>query len=951
MLVDKLRYKILANGSDITSRFKGGYVSVGQGELPTANISLDNSNNYFTGSNILHPNLPFVVSASLDYGTSWVRLFSGSVANKTMDKDPYGERSVQITANGGNTLRLLYLSPNQDVISQCNIGQVFTGSAINRVGTTWASTDGRGNYPDGLLYKTGYSLSADSIKDIFTGTVDIPNTLIFTQQSAWDAITSLAKTYGLMVFLDDRAGEVRCFKDSALSTFPSSGLTLREGRDISAISYGDECIEQYDRITVIGKSNDIFFTIGSGTREKVIKDDTVTDRSLAIQKARQMWSIYSSPRKSVTLTCVPQTASLIGRYVSASVTSMPIGVCGNVVGIRHNLNADRWDTVITMESPTRTNAKILADIKKELSEQKKSQETNKSIVMLTAERAPNSTYFAGYKNIIGIGYGSSGAVNTAELSGVVRIKPIKSTVFDSTSNHLYIYGSFDTGDKPTLIKEIALYASNDPTGSTSFTNGTFHRTYTRSGVPVVGQLIPMATFSSPYPTNVTAISSNHGESEYSWYWQKPNKATIVNGYKWTSSVGADQYTSLSNPTDSIWEGTPPPGAGYTMTSPSLNDKLFMSIDDTGYKWDTYDIARDTTISVHFAKMIEFDFGIASGAQNAVSYVSVCVQSEMYRKIYIDPDYTYEYGTVSAFRWNPSTNAWVSMSGMTNGAMCYFSSGAAGAMTNIPAWITNDGKVRIALYAHAQGGVVDPSFPTSGNRHTVDYAGCVMRATPRLVDVTEKFGVAVYDAENGRLVLEDNPLRITGIYTASFTSSGSRGGAGKNMVTYLGYDLGVGDVVVRRGIENTHFIEMRKKDGQSDEYTEISEGPLYNYLQTAGSAYVTYITYKTISIPGPQSLPVSSYTMSYNVASGRSAVVYMKNDEYSPVYRSDLMIPYQFLGRTASMIARFTSSVTSRIPEGIMKDGKNQILFVADLNLGATNSNTTTYSGVGCSSPT
>lgn len=953
-LVDEMRFIVLANGSDVTSRFKQATVNVGNSEIPTLNITFDNSGNFFTGSTPLFPNLPLVLSGSIDGGTTWTKLFSGSVANKTLDRDGYGERVVSVNANGANSLRLLYLSPNQEILTNCDIGQVFTGSQVNRVGFTWSGySDGKGNYPDGLLYKSGYSLSADSVKDIFVGVPDIPLTIILSKQSAWDAITSLAKTYGLMVFVDDVAGTLRVLQDTALADFPTYSLTLNEKTDISSIELSDECLEQYDKITVIGKTNDLFYTVGSGTREKIIQDDTLTDRKTTILKAKQLYSIYSQPKRSITVTTSPRLEPIIGRHISLSCDTMPTLDYGNVVGVKHNISSNRWDTVLTLETPTRTNTKMLADVKKELQNQKSETGLNKSVVHITGERSPNANYYGSYKSIVAVGYGTASSADISYLYGVKRIKPIKSLVYDTASNHMYVYASFDSNDPPCEIRGIALYANTSPTTSSNIPITRFHKNpYIRVGPPSYGSWVPIHT-TSDYVTHIGGVCGFNAENDYSWYWQKPVKATLVGGYKWTNSAGADNYLSISHPTSSIWEGSMPAGAGYTGTTPTAEDKLKASIDDpaytaqAGFSWDTADIPRDPALySTHFAKMFEFDFGIASGAQKAVSYVCVAIDEATVYKTYIAPDYLFTYGTSTAFKWNPNTNAWNSISIAGNGIMSYASSGVPGD-TNSANWISDDGKVRIALYGHCVGGVGDPSDPNTGSVHRVGYVGCTIRANSRLSNVREKFGVATYDAERSCLIIDGNPLEVTGIYTASYTTTNMRGGSGANQIAYLGYNLTTNKPYITKGPNNTSFVELRAEN-ESGEYTEVNSGPLFNYLQTAGAAYVTYMECDTISIPPPQTVPSSELSLSYS-DSGAGGVFYMKNTENAPAYRCDLRMDYYRLG-TGSMICKFTSSANSRIPAGIMKDSKNQIMLMVDLNLNATTSANGTFSGIGCVSP-
>lgn len=952
--VQNLKFLVLANNNNITGRMKNASTNVGNTEIPTLNMSLDNSSNYFGGNTILYPNLPLVLSASLDGGTTWALLFSGSVANKAMEKDNYGQNSLTITANGANSLRLLYLTPNQEVQSSRNIGALMTGTAVGRNNTTWSVTDPKGNYPDGLLYKTGYGLSADSVTDIFATAADIPGTMIYSERQAWEVIGDVAKTFGLMVFVDEPSKTIRLLQDSAMADFPSAAVTLSDTNEISSIGVTDECLEQYNRITVIGKTKDIYFTVGTGSKEKVITDETITSRALAIQKAKQLYDIYASPRKSITVTCTPITASVIGRHVSLS-TNPDLGGYGNVVGVKHNISSDRWDTLLTIESPTRTTTKLLAEVKKELTNQKKEME-NTSVVFLSAATRPFAGYSAGFKSVVAVGYGD-GTPNAsiATLSSVRRLKPVKSTVYDSVSNHLYVYAQFDSNDPPANIKEIAFYSNNTPTTSSQVIENSVGEYYKRSvytGWPYAkDQMLPVSTRSNIYPIEAKSVTGFCG-SQTRYYWKKPINISLVGGYKWTASSGADQYAFIQNPTSSWWRDSTYSTPGVTATVPNTQDLINMSTDDTS-SWLSSDIPR-TGVSVHFAKIFGFDFGIPSDSNQLVGRVTIEAMQELMR-MSVTTVSGWVPGTVSLFRWNPRSSSWASLSQMTYSYMGIYSSGASYHPSFSPDWISDDGKVYVAMYAHCEGG--DTYLTHSGCEHRIEYLAAMIEANRLTGDMATKTEKATYDSEQGTLQISLVPLRITGVYLTAETNSntGEIVGVGLNRIQYLDSNVNTSEPhVLSTPMTALMKIPLRDINGKpTGEYTEVpGDNPLFIHLLTGGNAYVTYIMAETGTLPAPTNIPLSNVSMSYSVGSGATAVFYMKNNEYAPPYRAIPSIEYTCIGPVTSMslIAKLTASAASRVDAGIVKDRSNKINLVLDLDLSGSSSAPTTYSGVGCSAP-
>jgi hypothetical protein len=211
---DRLAYRVLIthNGTvtDYAYRTSGATITINTSAIPILKVDMAHADQHFYKNAVLDPEDDIEIQASADGGYAFVTLFRGKVSDPTYTMASSGEESITIQAEGAAAFKWLQASPNQSVIGPTDIsylynattGNIFQGAAVDRNGVSW-SADEDGNYPNGLLYKSGYSLDPGSHWDYAGGFLDIPDKLRYNAKTIYELVKGICDIYGAMFWFDD----------------------------------------------------------------------------------------------------------------------------------------------------------------------------------------------------------------------------------------------------------------------------------------------------------------------------------------------------------------------------------------------------------------------------------------------------------------------------------------------------------------------------------------------------------------------------------------------------------------------------------------------------------------------------------------------------------------------------------------------------------------------------
>lgn len=445
--------------------------------------------------------------ASNDGGISYSQFFDGLVETIDIELQPSGQRTIKLSAYGSPGLRYSYVSPNQIAIGEYDMMKtVFIGTPTASDGTPW-KTDSRGNWPNGLLYDTGYSYSSKSVADYYTGTLDIPIRIGASTRKKLEAIKNFLNPFGATFYIDDITKEVIVLKHPLLQDFsPAPVATFSVGRDINTYNRSLELHTVRNVVTVIGESPKSWAQVGFGAFEDVLRDTDVLDCSTAYDNARVLWSISQEPEESGMVTTYPVKQSLIGKSIILREIDGTI-ITRSVIGVNNSFQADRWITKLTFEVPRITSVNTLAEIMQSLSSER--QEDIRSDMYIRASAGSNSYYApltATLKNIVAIGIGTGTKTNAALADSSALDKPL---LYKLITDYKDTGGTFTRGEQRPkspkawtifqaeegngLIREIGIFANNLTAGAVyrftkSFTWNRPTTEWSGSGYTLLGYL-------------------------------------------------------------------------------------------------------------------------------------------------------------------------------------------------------------------------------------------------------------------------------------------------------------------------------------------------------------------------------------------------------------------------------------------------------------------------------
>ncbi|MEI6796275.1 MAG: hypothetical protein WCK39_05365, partial [Methanomassiliicoccales archaeon] len=439
--------------------------------------------------------------------------------------------------------RNLYLTANQCSVGPCDVGTVFIGSFADRNGDEWLN-DAEGNYPNGLLYRTGYEYSYESVKDLFEGSMsvtasvttsvtnyDLPSLVTLNGRNISEAIDTVVGTIGLVYFFDDDLKEFRVYQDSALKDFPQAPYTFEEGKDIATVQYGLDGTQVVTRVTVIGSTPDLFYSTGTGARETIITDTSLTSLEACQVKAVQYLAAFAQSRTVGKFRCAPIDVPVLGynvntvsRFGRRDANGNWVTTSANVVGVTHNFGPDHWFTELDLESTRNTIPRTLVEIQDEIT--KGNNTTDSPVAYLSIVGNGVLPDAATMSNICAIGVGSS-SDETSLMRAIVQVSaaPYVPKAGGPTVTAASISNQF--GGR---VRELGVYMNNltngacvdatmsvqIPTGSALF--GAFVEQ---------AQGVYLGNIAETYPLGATSIAVNPTSSNDAWFWMKAQDVSAL----------------------------------------------------------------------------------------------------------------------------------------------------------------------------------------------------------------------------------------------------------------------------------------------------------------------------------------------------------------------------------------------------------------------------------------
>lgn len=931
--IDILTYKILIGPTSWdacnTGYFLGGTINNAMNEVPTSNLNFRNDAGYFSTGTQLTSGAIIVVSASINGGNNYFRLFSGTVGETNAGLTPSGEETFRVACYGADRLRLSHVSPNQVLMGPCDIGAVFTGSSTDRMGLPWESDD-KGNYPNGLLYAMGYTLSAFSVKNMWETVSDIPGSLKLSQKTIFDAMKDTADSYGLVFYFDDFLNTFNIISDSCLAYFPTSSLTLSKGNEINNLEVRKTILDNSDKLLLIGQSPDLFFMRGSGpypwswggggNKEIIENASNISDADLLIKLGIQKHKLYTSSTIQIEITSIPITESVLGKRITLIDPERGINQYGNVVGTQYNIYTDRLETTLDIESSKKNQGKILAEILKEL-ENKQKQNTDSADVYLLCQGYPtgnwNEPNMQWHVTAIGYGSGTHAWYDYGPMS-LSCIKPIAScdepyvyvpgNPYDPWVNYYY-WGSFGPNDPKCRIREIIL----------------FGRETTASLVDV------LYTMSEIYePTEWSTNSFPIYTSSQNWPVQI-NKIYLKDSiYREVSfnPMSSNRFLFL---TGSVYWGSPPappkPDATDWVTSRDFSgeEKKVLS---KYYSWSvplTLSGANNVGII-----LFETNIGMVTGSKQCLHTLRG------------DHDVSFSANiTYSLYIFDYTNNVWdervTTVAIVTNAQWWY-------GYADTPNYVSEAGVISTALAFKV------PSEGTVELYPTHFHLGVILDKTRafsvREITVIEK---ALWISNQNTFRLSQPAQDILGFYiSASQKFDGTFQGAGANFFNYnfrkTGQD-GLSWTFDKGALYGAYFNTAVGRQWQ--QLTPLS-GKYINYdpsdpnnnrcivdiLNEQGYIYVEYSTKQrtNFTLPDIHVLSPDAYTLSYSVASMKDAVVHIIPNEYAPYTGATMTVDMSVVGPSsyAGVVGCFLPGGNRISSSGIAKDSTQNIYVLTNL---------------------
>ena len=254
-MVQQIVHKVIVNGEDISHHVSNiSVTSMEMDSYPVGRIQLANPIGIYTAdpdNSPMYRRNDVEIWASKDGGASYIRLLDGVITQPNATVSASGQSTMTLECIGGKNLDQMVISPNCAVIgARENIGDVFKGRATDVRGVAWTA-DADGNYPDGLLYKTGYEY--DGVSSLFDDDWDFPSNHSTGTYNIYNTIKNICKLYGLVFFIDDNNSKVTVLRKPSVAAFDqTTAFSFERGRNIEGVKDDSDQRRKYDKVVVIG---------------------------------------------------------------------------------------------------------------------------------------------------------------------------------------------------------------------------------------------------------------------------------------------------------------------------------------------------------------------------------------------------------------------------------------------------------------------------------------------------------------------------------------------------------------------------------------------------------------------------------------------------------------------------------------------------------------------------
>lgn len=406
---------------DITPHIRSMSVTpLMENSFPIADVTLVGVENKYTAraDSPLYSRPPILLEASKDGGNTFHTLLKGVVMEPEHTVGGDGSTLIRLRCQGGGCLTHLAINPNNVAMGGFwGVAELFRGSPLtgNRGGDGVWDQDEQGNFPNGLLYKTGYRY--EGVEELFEDLPDVPATYAPTNYYVFDAIREVCDTYGLIFFIDDEDGAIRVLESPTIAPFPPHPTARFErGFNISTLNDANDHRRIYDKVLVLGEG--VHYVKGEGHRVYIHRDTELSSIEDAMEVAdkvyRRMVRVEDGPEWHQTvITAPPVVEKIVGRSAFIRDPSLSWEGYRNVVGLSHDISEGRWSSTITLESRQRTVPITLAEI---MAKEDEKEGGEAQAILTVTDPILDSDVLTRFTNPVGIQFRD-------RLSGAKLLKP------------------------------------------------------------------------------------------------------------------------------------------------------------------------------------------------------------------------------------------------------------------------------------------------------------------------------------------------------------------------------------------------------------------------------------------------------------------------------------------------------------------------------------------------
>lgn len=297
----------------------------------------------------------------------------------TFDLIPGTNYVSKIKEEFGGSAKVDTIEVYRDASTEVKVSRIaaMNGPPENPEDVSW-DTDAHDNYPDGILYKTGYKYSPESIVELFEHQRDLPHSYKHPDRKTFGTIRDICELYGLVFYIDDINKELIVMKDpqtveDEVEKFPIHDFHIKYGVNVNSLNDEIDEREHYDKVTVVGPTYQ--WTEGNGPKEYIHHDEELVGAESVIAKAKELAARMivraDTPLFHNTTVRIPGTVEPL-MMKRVKVSDHRIGMeerYRNVVGVEHEIMSDRWTTTLVFENQRFSTGRVLAEILEELEEE------------------------------------------------------------------------------------------------------------------------------------------------------------------------------------------------------------------------------------------------------------------------------------------------------------------------------------------------------------------------------------------------------------------------------------------------------------------------------------------------------------------------------------------------------------------------------------------------------